>query len=250
MAGSIQDITDRKEKERQITQHQMELARSNEDLQQFASVASHDLQEPLRMVSSYTQLLQKRYAGKLDEDADQFIEYAVDGANRMKRLIRDLLEYSKVGKGSKTMAMIDSENVVREAMKNIQQLVDERHAQIRWKHLPNIRCDVTRLILVFQNILGNAIKFCEPSITPCITVHAETREVHWLFSIQDNGIGIQSDYTSRIFEVFQRLHTRESYGGTGIGLAICKRIVESHGGQIWVESMLGQGSTFFFTVAK
>ncbi len=246
----VVDIHDRKSIEIKLIAQKAELVRSNEDLQQFASVASHDLQEPLRMVSSYTQLLGKRYAGKLDADADEFISYAVDGANRMQRLIRDLLEYSKVGKGSQHKLIWDAGEIVGGAVKNLRRLINETHAEITWDDLPSIRGDGIRLTQVFQNLLGNALKFCDASILPYITIRAESRNAEWMFSVQDNGIGIEADYTSQIFEVFQRLHNRKQFSGTGIGLALCKRIIEDHGGKIWVESVFGKGSTFYFTIAK
>ncbi|GJL53374.1 MAG: hypothetical protein NPIRA02_05060 [Nitrospirales bacterium] len=246
----MEDITERKIIEMEILQQRAELARSNADLQQFASVAAHDLQEPLRMVSSYTKLLGRRYQGKLDADADEFIAYAVDGANRMQTLIRDLLEYSRVGKGKLHMTMIDTEDVVVQASRNLQSLITERQAKIHWEHLPHVRADVSRLTQVFQNLFANAMKFCAASTIPCITIRAEPRSMDWLFSVQDNGIGMKSEHTTKIFEVFQRLHNRSQYSGTGIGLALCKRIVEDHGGQIWVESVPKKGSTFFFTIVK
>jgi len=246
----MEDVTERKMIEMEILQQRAELARSNADLQQFASVAAHDLQEPLRMVSSYTKLLGKRYVGKLDADADEFIAYAVDGANRMQTLIRDLLEYSRVGKGKLHMSMIDCEEVVVQAVRNLQTLISERHAQMVWENLPHVRADISRLTQVFQNLFANAMKFCDAATIPRITVCAESRTMDWLFSVQDNGIGIKPEHSTKIFEVFQRLHNRTQYSGTGIGLALCKRIVEDHGGQIWVESTPEKGSTFFFTIAK
>ena len=249
MAGSIQDITERKQRESEIVRQGAELARSNSDLEQFASVAAHDLQEPLRMVSGYAQLLEKRYAGKLDADADEFIAYAVDGANRMQTLIRDLLEYSRVGRGERHIAMFESDEIVRKAVQNLHTLIEETHAQILRDALPKVRGDAVRLIQVFQNLFANAIKFRDPSTSPRIQVWGEQRESAWIFSVQDNGIGIDPVYGTKIFDVFQRLHGRTQYSGTGIGLAICKRVVEDHGGQIWVESVPGQGSKFFFTIA-
>ena len=180
-------------------------------LQQFAAIASHDLQEPLRMVSSYTQLLGQRYAGKLDADADEYITFAIDGANRMQTLIRDLLEYSRVGQGSPHMAMIDSHESLNQALKNLNTLIGERKAKIVTDGLPLLQADATRLTQVFQNLLANAIKFCDPSTTPCITICAEPRERHWFFSVQDNGIGIKSAHVTKIFDVFHRLHNRKAY---------------------------------------
>jgi len=245
--GVQTDITRRKQQEAELAKKSEELARSNEELQQFAYVASHDLQEPLRMVASYTQLLAKRYKGKLDQDADEFIGYAVDGANRMQRLIRDLLEYSRVGSETKSFEHTDCELVLQQVMSNLSASIHEHQARITHDELPTVLANPVLLTQVFQNLIGNALKF-HGETSPIIHVGAKVLSNGWEFSIRDNGIGIPPDQLHRIFSIFQRLHSREEYPGTGIGLALCKRIVEKHGGTIWVESEQGKGSTFSFTI--
>ncbi len=224
-----------------------ELGRSNADLQQFAYVASHDLQEPLRMVSSYTQLLAKRYKGKLDADADEFIAFAVDGAGRMQKLIQDLLAYSRVSTGGRRFEPTSVGIVLNSALNNLLNAVKESRAEITHDPLPAVMGDEKQLVQLFQNLLSNAVKFSREQ-PPRIHVSAKRSVGEWVFSIHDNGIGIDPQYADRIFVIFQRLHTREEYPGTGIGLAICKKIVERHGGRMWVESELGKGATFYFTI--
>ena len=224
-----------------------ELGRSNADLQQFAYVASHDLQEPLRMVSSYTQLIAKRYKGKLDADADEFIAFAVDGANRMQRLIQDLLAYSRVKTGGRQFEPTAMETVLKAALANLTNAVAESHAVITHDSLPAVMGDEKQLAQLFQNLLSNAVKFRGPQPLH-IHISAKQADGEWLFAVRDNGIGIDPEYADRIFVIFQRLHTREEYPGTGIGLAICKKIVERHGGRMWVESDRGKGATFYFTL--
>ena len=238
---------ERKHQETELAHKTRELAQSNAELQQFAYVASHDLQEPLRMVASYTQLLGKRYQGKLDKDADEFIGYAVDGATRMQRLIRDLLEYSRVGSENKSFEKTDCELVFQQAMHNLSASVRERHAEVTHDPLPIVHASSTHLTQVFQNLIGNALKF--QGDTPS-KIHVGARAIPdgWEFSICDNGVGIPADQLGRIFSIFQRLHGQSEYPGTGIGLAICKRIVEKYGGTIRVESELGKGSIFYFTL--
>jgi signal transduction histidine kinase len=226
-----------------------EIARSNEELQQFAYVASHDLQEPLRMVSSYTQLLAKRYKGKLDSDADDFISFAVEGANRMQKLIQDLLAYSRVSRQRAEPETVSTKIVLDDVLHNLQMALKDSGAMVTHDALPTIRVDERQLMQLFQNLLSNAVKFRGPEP---LRIHVSARWTgdEWLFSVADNGIGIDPQYAERIFIIFQRLHTREEYPGTGIGLAICRKIVERHGGRMWVESELGKGATFYFTLRE
>jgi signal transduction histidine kinase len=234
---------------RQDLEHSVkELARSNAELQQFAYVASHDLQEPLRMVSSYTQLLAKRYRGRLDADADDFIGFAVDGAARMQKLIQDLLAYSRVGTRDLERQSVSMDSVLEYATDMLQLVIKDTDAVVTNDSLPSIKVDERQMTQLFQNLISNAIKF-RGQKPPRIHVSARRLDGEWLFSVHDNGIGIDPQYADRIFVIFQRLHNRDEYPGTGIGLAICKKIVERHGGRIWMESELGKGSTFFFTVA-
>lgn len=245
--GNLIDITERKQTEDRLKQITTEIQRSNTELEQFAYVISHDLQEPLRMVSSYTQLLAKRYQSKLDADADEFIAYAVDGAKRMQALLYDLLEYSRVGTHGKTPSLINCEDIVHQAMDNLKIAIEECGALVSHDALPSIKADEGQLVRLFQNLIGNAIKFHgqEP---PRVHISAKRRCDMVTFSVRDNGIGIDPQHAQSIFEIFRRLHTREEYPGTGMGLAICKKIVERHGGRIWVQSKPGEGSTFCFTI--
>jgi PAS domain S-box-containing protein len=251
---AIEDITERKRAERELKQAEElkqaieALEVSNRDLEQFAYVASHDLQEPLRMVSSFTQLLAKRYRGKLDKDADEFIAYIVAGAKRMQALINDLLTYSRVDTRGESFGPIDSEAAFNQAIANLRVAIEEVEAVITHDPLPPLIADNLQIVQLFQNLLGNAIKFHgkEP---PRIHVSARQENNEWVFSFRDNGIGIAPEYFDRVFVIFQRLHGREEYPGTGTGLAICKRIVERHGGRIWVESELNKGSTFYFAIS-
>jgi light-regulated signal transduction histidine kinase (bacteriophytochrome) len=224
-----------------------ELEKSNKELENFAYVVSHDLQEPLRMISTYLQLLGIRYKGKLDSDADEFIGFAVDGATRMHALIDGLLMYSRVSTGEKMFEPIDSKKVLDLALENLQVAIEETSAIVTHDPLPTVMADDLQIGQLYQNLIGNAIKFHgeEP---PRVHVSAEQKENEWLFSVRDNGIGIDSKYGESIFTVFQRLHKKSEYPGTGLGLAISKKIVERHGGRIWVESKPGEGSTFYFTI--
>jgi hypothetical protein len=223
------------------------MGRSNKDLQQFAYVASHDLQEPLRMVPSYVQLLQRRYQGKLDADADDFIGFAVDGATRMQHLIQGLLSYSRINTHGKPPSPTDIGEVLGQVTTNLRLAIDESNARITHESVPVVEADATQLVQLFQNLIANAIKFCS-ALPPQIHISAEKEDPYWVFSIRDNGIGLDPEFADRIFAIFQRLHSRKDYPGTGIGLAICKRIVERHGGTIWVTSAPGEGSTFCFTL--
>lgn len=253
LVGSVlvlHDMTERERAERQIRQRTEELSRSNRDLEQFAYVASHDLQEPLRAVAGPLQLLQRRYQGQLDARADEFIGHAVDGATRMQTLIDDLLSYSRVGRLDDPKQPVPAEQALEFALKNLAVVVEETGAQIEHEPLPAVQAISSQLALLFQNLIGNAIKFRSKERTPVIRVRAEPIGGEWRFSVADNGIGISEQYFERIFVIFQRLHTRREYPGTGLGLALCKRIVEHHGGKIWVESSPGEGTTFFFTVPR
>ncbi|MGB7749690.1 MAG: PAS domain S-box protein [Verrucomicrobiia bacterium] len=243
------DITERKRAEEKLKHTLADLERSNRELEQFAYVASHDLQEPLRMVSSYTQLLAKRYEGRFDDKAKKYVRYAVDGAIRMQTLINDLLAYSRVGSRGRPPEPTDSHSVLGEAVRNLAALIEENRAVITNDDLPMVRADASQLALVFQNLVANAIKFRRQDL-PRIHVSAQDQGREWVFAVQDNGIGIEPRHAERVFVLFQRLHTREEYPGTGIGLAVCKRIVERHGGKIWLASEPGNGSTFFFTIPK
>ena len=244
---TFRDITERKRAEERLTQAMAELARSNAELEQFAYITSHDLQEPLSMVSSFVQLLEKRYKGRLDGDADDFIMYAVDGVNRMDSLITDLLAYSRVGSRGKEFKPVLSELALNHALSNMQVAIEQSGAVITRDSLPEVIGDDIQLMQLFQNLIGNAIKFCVDR-PPCIHVSADQQGNKWVFSVRDNGIGIATEYFGRIFSIFQRLHNRKDYPGTGIGLAICKKVVERYGGRIWVESELGVGSIFYFTI--
>jgi light-regulated signal transduction histidine kinase (bacteriophytochrome) len=249
VTAAIRDITGRKTAEALLLQKLDELSRSNEELAQFAYVASHDLQEPLRMVASYTQLLSRRYKGKLDSDADEFIAFAVDGAGRMQRLIQDLLLYSRVGTKGRDLLATSSEDALQQALMNLRNAIEESGAQVTHDPLPAVLADEMQLVQLFQNLVGNAIKYQSPGIPRVHIAAARDGDKTWSFSVKDNGLGIDSQYFKKIFGMFQRLHKREEFAGTGIGLAICKKIVERHGGSISVESEPGQGSTFRFALA-
>lgn len=225
-----------------------ELARSNTELERFAYVASHDLQEPLRMVASYTQLLARRYKGKLDSEADEFIAFAVDGATRMQALINALLSYSRIGTKGKAFEPVNCNDVFNAALKNLQLAIEESKAVVTHGSLPTVMGDATQLGQLFQNLIGNAIKFRSDRKPPAIHVSTEQNSKECVFSFRDDGIGIDPQFSERIFIIFQRLHSKEEYPGTGIGLALCKKIVERHGGRIWVESEPGKGATFSFTI--
>ena len=241
------DISERKRTEIALKKTLDELERSNAELEQFAYVASHDLQEPLRMVASYTQLLAKRYKGQLDADADDFINYAVDGANRMQGLINDLLAFSRVKTHGKALEPVDCNELLGRVHINLRAAIEDNNAIITHDTLPVIIADPLQISQLFQNLIGNGIKF-HSERSPQVHISAQQGDGEWIFSVRDNGIGFEEQYAEKIFIVFKRLHTKQEYPGTGIGLAICKRIVERHRGRIWVESQPGKGSTFYFAV--
>jgi PAS domain S-box-containing protein len=250
VTATIRDITERKKSEEHLVKTVGELKCSNDELQQFAYVASHDLQEPLRMVASYTQLLAQRYKGRLDSDADEFIAYAVDGCNRMQGLIQDLLAYSRAGTNGKALREISSENALKEALTNLRATIEESGAVVTHDSLPAITTDGTQLAQIFQNIVGNAIKYRSLEVPHVHVSATKNGGNEWIFSVRDNGMGIDPQYFERIFILFQRLHGRKEFEGTGIGLAICKKIVEGLGGRIWVESQPEKGSTFYFALPE
>ena len=249
VTAAIRDTTERRVAGQQLAAKMVELRHSNEALEQFAHIASHDLQEPLRMVASYTQLLSKRYKGRLDADADEFIGYAVDGTQRMKRLIEDLLQYSRAGKGAPPSEELSSEEALQVAIKNLNFAIQDSQAIVTHDALPRVIGVESQVVQIFQNLIGNAIKYRGDRI-PQVHVSATTLCGEWVFNVADNGIGIDPKYFERIFVIFQRLHSRQEYQGTGIGLAICKRILQQQGGRIWVESELKKGSVFHFSLPK
>jgi PAS domain S-box-containing protein len=244
------DVTERKRMQEKLQKALEELKRSNTELQDFAYVASHDLQEPLRMVSSYLTLLARRYKGKLEQDADEFIEYAVDGAERMQGLIEALLTYSRVNTRGKPPEPTECEEILKQALNNLLVAIEEKNAEVTHDPLPGIMADGIQMVQLFQNLIGNGIKFQAQGQRPHVHISAEDEGDEWLFSFRDNGIGIDPESSERIFIIFQRLQARGEYPGTGIGLSVCKRIVERHGGRIWVESEVGKGATFKFTLPK
>jgi light-regulated signal transduction histidine kinase (bacteriophytochrome) len=243
----VRDITARKRAAEALERKARELAASNAELEQFAYAASHDLQEPLRMIASYTQLLARRYRGKLDGDADDFMRFIVEGAERMQTLIRDLLAYSRAGRAAQTPARVDLQDCIHASLANLRAMLEESAAAVEVGLLPEFVGQRSQLIQLFQNLIGNALKY-HGADPPRVHVSAERRGREWLFSVRDNGIGIDPQYREQVFDLFRRLHSRNEYAGTGIGLAICKKIVESHGGRIWVESEPDRGSAFYFTL--
>jgi PAS domain S-box-containing protein len=245
--SAIIDISERNRAVQSLTEQREELQRSNADLEQFAYVASHDLQEPLRMVATYTELLAERYHGNLDERADKYIGYAVDGAKRMQQLVKELLAYSRVSSQAKPPAAVNTEALVRDILGGLKVAIDESGAEIVCEQLPEVRADQAQLGQVFQNLIGNALKF-RAERAPQIHIGGERSNGKCMFRVEDNGIGLDKQYGDRVFQMFQRLHERGRYEGSGIGLAIAKKIVERHGGRIWFESEPGNGATFFFTM--
>jgi PAS domain S-box-containing protein len=246
----FRDITELRQAQESLKQYADSLKRSNKELEHFAYVASHDLQEPLRKIGSFTELLARKYQGKLDEKADIYMGYIVDGAQRMQVLINDLLAFSRVTTQGKEFAPVDCNALLARVQQDLELALKESSARLSVGELPTVMADAVQLGQVFQNLIGNAIKYRAAGHPPEIGVAVEARDGDWLFSVRDTGIGIAPQYFERVFQLFQRLHTREEYSGTGIGLALCKKIVERHGGKIWLESAAGQGSTFFFTVPR
>lgn len=250
-AVTFADITLRKAAEEELTFKARELERSNRELEQFAYVASHDLQEPLRKVANFTELLAKRYKGKLGSDADQFVEYIIDGVHRMRALIQDLLAFSRAGRGERFADAVDMNAVASEAISNVEQALTDSDASVEVGKLPKARGDAERLVQVLQNLLGNAAKFRHPDRRLSIKIGGKDQGEECLYWVEDNGIGIEPQYREKVFVIFQRLHSRREYAGTGIGLAICRRVVELHGGRIWIETPAsGVGTRFAFTISK
>jgi light-regulated signal transduction histidine kinase (bacteriophytochrome) len=227
-----------------------ELIRSNKELEQFAFVASHDLQEPLKIISLYLQILKRKQNGGLEEKADENISSILEKAERMQKLIQSILSYAQVGKGAIQFKEIDSNVALTQAIENLKVTIKENSAQIRCANFPVIMGDEIRITQLFQNLINNAIKFCKKGESPIIDISVKQKDDRWLFSIQDNGIGVERDQIKNIFEIFKRLHPQSEYVGSGIGLALCRRIVESHGGNIWAESEVGKGAVFYFTIPK
>jgi PAS domain S-box-containing protein len=250
----VRDVTERKRYEATLRERGEALQRSNAELEQFAYVASHDLQEPLRMVASYTQLLARRYAGQLDEQADRYIHFAVDGAQRMQALINDLLALSRVGTQGRPFQRVDLSIAAHRALRWLGGALEESGGTVTIGPMPTLTGDAGQLEQLFQNLLGNALKFRRPDVPPEVTVTAERCEVpngaEWQFAVRDNGIGFEQEFAEQIFVVFQRLHTRTEYHGTGVGLAIARKVVERHGGRIWAESVPHVGTTFHFTLPE
>ena len=243
------DMSARREIEKKLEEYAQELKHSNEELEQFANIASHDLQEPLRMVASYTEMLGKRYKGQLDERADRYIDYAVQGAWRMQELINDLLAFSRIGSTNQHFHLIDTNLVLQNVLSNLKSSIEESNVVIKYDNLPKVKSDAIHLGQLLQNLINNAIKF-NTSDEPTIEICVKKVKREWLFSIKDNGIGIEEKYQKRIFQMFRRLHERTKYQGSGIGLAIAKKIIELHGGKIWTESIIDKGSTFYFTIPE
>ena len=233
--------------EKALRESLLEVKRSNAELEQFAYITSHDLREPLRMITSFLQLLERRYKDQLDEDANEFIGYAVSGAKRLDVMIQDILIYSKIANKERNITFVKMDNVLKQSYLNLKSSIDENDVEITNDHLPTLKIDEQLMVQLFQNLISNAIKYCGEESAK-IHISAKKDNKHWRFSVKDNGIGISEKHLEKIFTIFQRLHTHEEYEGTGIGLAIAQKIVNQHGGQIWVESKLGEGSTFYFTI--
>lgn len=247
VSAIIHDISESKKAAKKLEENAHQMAESNAELEQFAYIASHDMKEPLRMVTNYLQLLQKRIGTELDEESKQYIDYAVNGATRMRTLITDLLEYSRVNRAERKLEPVNLQDVFEEVLNNLAAQINEKNAKITSDPLPLINSDHLQMVQLFQNLVSNAIKFSDDK-QPVIHVCVENNNDKWLFCVKDNGIGIEPEFKDKIFKMFQRLHSREEYPGTGIGLAICKKIVERFGGEIWFESVPGEGTTFYFTL--
>ncbi len=244
------DVTYQRETEEKLEAYTGKLKRSNEELETFAYVASHDLQEPLRTISGFTELIAEMHQGKLGNETDEYIDFILQATSRMRKLIQDLLLFSRVSTAKEYITETDLNEVVITALKNLQSAVEEKQAVITYDVLPHVFANQTMILQVFQNLLSNAMKYSKEDDLPRIHIHVEDFDNAWKFCIEDNGIGIEKAYFDRIFIIFQRLHTKEEYSGTGIGLAICKKIIERYGGKIWLESALNVGSRFFFTIPK
>ncbi len=257
VVGAMTDLTRQKKNEealkelnKELENRAEELAATNAELEQFAYVASHDLQEPLRMVSSFLKRLEKKYDDQLDDTAQQYIDFAVDGAQRMRRIILDLLNYSRMNQHEFEKESINLNALLEEIKQLERSVIEESGANIDYGELPEIKAARTPIQQVFQNLINNAMKYRKPGTNPEITITSKETDGHWQFSVDDNGIGIKEEFQDNIFTIFQRLHTQDEYSGTGIGLSVSQKIVEKHGGKIWVESKEGEGSTFYFTIAK
>jgi light-regulated signal transduction histidine kinase (bacteriophytochrome) len=231
-----------------IEEQKLELQRSNTELEHFAYIASHDLQEPLRTIQSYLQLLQRRYQPLLDQDAEEFIAFAIDGASRMRMLIEDLLTYARVASRARPFEAVHLDEVLNEVMQSLKVRLEEKSAVVERGPLPVVMADRRQLAQLIQNLFSNALKFQQPDKTPIIQIGASPDNENWIVSVRDNGIGLSTEYQDKIFVIFQRLHSREDYEGTGVGLAVCKKIIDRHGGSIWVESKPSEGATFRFTL--
>jgi light-regulated signal transduction histidine kinase (bacteriophytochrome) len=249
MFGTSQDISSMKKAEANLEKNNKELQRKNKELEQFAYVASHDLQEPLRTTTSFVHMFQKKYQGKLDSNADKYLNYIVNASERMRVLITDLLDYSHIGK-EKELEKADSDELFKEVLDDLALIISETGAEIKASLLPEISCYPKEIKQLFQNLVMNAIKFRKKGTVPQLVISVVKEKGFWQFSFKDNGIGIEEEHKDRIFIIFQRLHTRSEYQGSGIGLSHCKKIVELHNGRIWVQSIPGEGSTFHFTVAE
>ncbi len=245
---AIEDITEKKQIEKVLHNTYRELERVNGELGDFTNIISHDLQEPLRTINSYVQLLSKKYKGKLDKQADEYISFIGDASKRLKNMINALLDYCRIGANEEKLEQVDCTHILEEIIASLQSLIHKSKAKIKYESLPIVKANKAQLAQVFQNLIMNAIKFHKKNTAPEVTISASNDGNGYLFSISDNGIGIDLEHKDRIFQIFQRLHTREEYEGMGIGLTTCKKIVEKHNGKIWVESELGKGSIFYFTV--